>query len=257
LTLTPRSVFTRRYDWASLALLLALSAIVAGVSGAATVRNVGDWYAALNKPSFNPPNPIFGPVWTVLYIAMAVAAWRVWRGRDEASVAIPVRLYLAQMAFNFAWSILFFGMHKIALALVDILILLGLLAATTVAFWKCDKPAGALMVPCLAWVGFASALNFAIKRLLLAARETPRPKPATPVPAAHYLSPHANLGSTRPATPATTIVGPPPVIRSECGMSLLRRRNPAVTSGDTHAASQRRHCRRRRRREVQSLSKHW
>lgn len=155
----------QRGDWPTLALLLALSAIVAGVSGVATVRSVGDWYAALTKPTFNPPNAIFGPVWTVLYIAMAIAAWRVWRRRDEASVAIPIRLYLAQMAFNFAWSILFFGLHQIALALADILILLGLLAATTVAFWKRDKTAGVLMVPYLAWVGFASTLNFAIWRL--------------------------------------------------------------------------------------------
>jgi len=152
----------RGRDWIVLALLLALSAIVAGISGAVTVQNVGVWYAALNKPAFNPPNAVFGPAWTVLYIAMAVAAWRVWRRRSHARVRIPTGLYLTQMVFNFAWSILFFGLHRIGDALIDILILLGLLAATTVAFWKRDKIAGALMIPYLAWVAFAAVLNAAI-----------------------------------------------------------------------------------------------
>jgi benzodiazapine receptor len=151
-----------RSHLASLAILLALSAIVAGVSGVATVQNVGTWYAALAKPPFNPPNWLFGPVWTLLYIAMAVAAWRVWRLPDRAGA---MGLYAAQMALNFVWSLIFFGLHRIGVALVDILALLGLLALTAIVFWRRDRIAGALMAPYLAWVCFAAVLNGAIWRL--------------------------------------------------------------------------------------------
>lgn len=157
---------THRLDLAALAILLAVSAAVAGISGAATVANVGTWYATLSKPPFNPPNWLFGPVWTLLYIAMAVAAWRVWRTRDLPSdLAGPIALYTAQMGLNFAWSLIFFGLHRIGSALVDILALLVLILATTIVFWRRDVLAGVLMVPYLAWVSFAALLNFSLWRL--------------------------------------------------------------------------------------------
>jgi len=159
------STSIRRSDVIALGLLIAISAAVAGVSGAATIQNVGTWYASLAKPPFNPPNWLFGPVWSLLYVAMAIAAWRVWRLRARAPVAGAMGLYAGQMALNFAWSLIFFGMHRIGAALIDILGLLGLLAATAIVFWRRDAIAGALMAPYLAWVSFATVLNYAIWRL--------------------------------------------------------------------------------------------
>jgi tryptophan-rich sensory protein len=161
----PATSSVTRADLAALAILLALSLAVAGVSAAVTIKSVGDWYPTLAKPPFNPPNWLFGPVWTLLYIAMAIAAWRIWRLRDRAPVGLALVLYAAQMTLNFAWSLIFFGMHLIGAAMADIAALLALLAATTLAFWKRDRLAGALMTPYLAWVSFAAILNNAIWRL--------------------------------------------------------------------------------------------
>lgn len=155
----------KRPDLGVLVTLLALSAAVAGVSAAATIASVGGWYVRLAKPPFNPPNWIFGPVWTLLYIAMAVAAWRVWRSRSRGPVAVALSLYAVQLSLNFAWSILFFGLHRVSLALIDIICLLVALGSTTRAFLKRDAVAGALMTPYLAWVLFAALLNYAIWRL--------------------------------------------------------------------------------------------
>ena len=152
-------------DAVALAALLALSAVVATVSGVVTVHSVETWYPTLAKPPFNPPNGLFGPVWTVLYIAMAIAAWRVWKLRGQANVKSALGLYVGQMALNFAWSLLFFGLHYIGVALIDVLALLLALAATTIAFLRMNRVAGLLMVPYLAWVSFAALLNFEIWRL--------------------------------------------------------------------------------------------
>jgi len=156
---------SKRADLGALALFLALSAVVAGVSGAVTIASVQTWYATLNKPSFNPPNWLFGPVWTVLYTAMAIAAWRVWRSRRWTNTGLAFGLYASQMVLNFAWSLIFFGMHQVGLALLDIAALIVLVAATTLAFWRRDAVAGALLAPYLIWVSFAALLNFSILRL--------------------------------------------------------------------------------------------
>jgi len=125
----------------------------------------GEWYASLQKPSWTPPNWIFGPVWSALYTIMGVAAWLVWKrggfGRQRAALS----LFLLQLLFNGLWSPLFFGLHKPGLALANLLLLWLSLAATVAAFWKARPVAGALLVPYLAWVSFAGALNFAIWRL--------------------------------------------------------------------------------------------
>jgi translocator protein len=122
----------------------------------------GDWYAALRKPAWNPPNWIFGPVWTVLYIVMAVAAWLVWRRGGFAAHRVALGLYVTQLGFNAAWSPLFFGLRHPALAFGDILLLWLSLLATTIAFWRVRPLAGMLLLPYLAWVTFASALNGAL-----------------------------------------------------------------------------------------------
>jgi benzodiazapine receptor len=125
----------------------------------------GEWYAGLKKPAWNPPGWIFGPVWTMLYTMMAVAAWLVWRRGGFAAQRRPLTLFLLQLALNAAWSPLFFGLHHPGLAFIDLLLLWFALLGTIVAFWKARAFAGALLIPYLAWVTFAGALNFAIWRL--------------------------------------------------------------------------------------------
>ena len=149
-----------RANWITLLGFLALCFAVAGIGGAVTATSVETWYRTLMKPAFTPPDRVFGPVWTTLYAMMALAAWLVWRRigwRDQA-----LRLFFAQLALNLAWSILFFGLHLVGLALVDIVVLLVLIAATTLAFWRINRWAGLLLVPYLLWVAYATALNGAI-----------------------------------------------------------------------------------------------
>lgn len=148
--------------------VLALLVCLALSAGAAVMGGLfppGEWYASLRKPAWNPPNWIFGPVWTVLYIAMAVAAWLVWQRGGLSGQRKALSLFLTQLLFNALWSPLFFGLRNPALALVDILLLWLALLGTTVAFWKARPIAGALMVPYLAWVSFATALNLALWNL--------------------------------------------------------------------------------------------
>mgnify|MGYP003390446608 CR=1 FL=1 len=123
----------------------------------------GDWYAALKKPSWNPPGWLFGPVWTTLYVMMAVAAWLVWRSGGNSRGAMI--LFFSQLALNFAWSFLFFGARSPWLGLVDIAMLWVALLITTIVFFGKSRAAGLLMAPYLAWVSFAAVLNFTIWRL--------------------------------------------------------------------------------------------
>ena len=125
----------------------------------------GEWYASLRKPSWNPPSWIFGPVWTVLYLMMATAAWLVWRRGGWAGQRRALSLYLGQLALNAAWSPLFFGLKMPGLAFAEILLLLASILATTSVFRGVNKIAGALLVPYIAWVSFATFLNYTLWRL--------------------------------------------------------------------------------------------
>jgi benzodiazapine receptor len=125
----------------------------------------GEWYAGLQKPSWNPPNWIFGPVWTALYTMMAIAAWLVWKRGGFEAQRVALSLFLAQLLINSLWSPLFFGLRRPALAFADIVLLWLALLGTTIAFSKARPLAGALLMPYLAWVTFASMLNFALWRL--------------------------------------------------------------------------------------------
>jgi tryptophan-rich sensory protein len=140
--------------------LLPFLALVACAAAFGATFQPGAWYEALRKPPGNPPNWVFGPVWTALYVAIAVAAWRVWRAQPGASPAIV--LWAAQLVLNAAWSWLFFGLERPGLALLDITALLALLVATTAAFLAVDRTAGLLFAPYVAWVGYATYLNAAI-----------------------------------------------------------------------------------------------
>lgn len=125
----------------------------------------GEWYAALEKPPWTPPSAVFGPVWTALYVLMAVAAWLVWKRHGFAGARPALGLYLVQLAANAAWSWLFFGRRDIAAAFADIVVLWLLIAATLVLFRRRHATAGLLLVPYLLWVTFAAALNFRIWQL--------------------------------------------------------------------------------------------
>ncbi|HTT99245.1 MAG TPA: TspO/MBR family protein [Rhizomicrobium sp.] len=137
--------------------------VVGSTASVFTEPNIAGWYAALAKPSFNPPNFVFAPVWTALYVMMAVAAWRAWRVAGVMSVALM--LYFLQLTFNFAWSLIFFAQHLIEIALIDIAVLWIAILATMIAFFRADRIAGWLMLPYLVWVSFAAALNWEILRL--------------------------------------------------------------------------------------------
>eukprot|EP00850_Spirogloea_muscicola_P019275 SM000187S03892 [mRNA] locus=s187:226924:228767:- [translate_table: standard] len=118
-----------------------------------------DWYKNLKKPSWTPPAPAFPIVWTTLYVLMGYASWLVFKdgGFDKNTVALG--LYAVQLFFNFWWTPLFFGMHKLDVALVDIALLWISVVATTVAFWGVNPTAGYLFLPYILWVSIATALN--------------------------------------------------------------------------------------------------
>jgi len=127
----------------------------------------GEWYAALKKPSWNPPGWVFGPVWTALYGMMAVAAWLVWKRGGFAAQRRPLGLFLVQLALNAAWTPLFFGLHRPDLAFAEIVLLWLAIAASIVAFRRVSGATTPLLVPYLAWVSFAAVLTFALWRLNL------------------------------------------------------------------------------------------
>lgn len=139
-----------------------LVVFVAAAVGAVASVDAPSFYAQLNKPSWAPPAGMFGPVWTVLYALMGVAAWLVWRSPGPKRAALT--LFGAQLAANALWSWLFFAWHRGALAAVEILVLLALIVAMIVAFWRISRLAALLMVPYLLWVSFASVLTWAVWR---------------------------------------------------------------------------------------------
>jgi tryptophan-rich sensory protein len=134
-------------------------------SGTAVFVSTGGWYSDLHKPSWNPPTWVFGPVWTTLYVTMAIAAWLVWRQGGWKRQPISLGLFLLQWLLNVLWTPLFFGLHRPGFAFAEIIALWVVLAATLRCFWRVARPAALLLVPYLTWVSFAAALNFAIWRL--------------------------------------------------------------------------------------------
>jgi len=135
---------------------------VAALGGWVTAASAREWYPTLAKPSWTPPAWVFGPVWTLLYAMMAVAAWWVWRKAGWCGALV---WYAFQLTFNAAWSLSFFGLHRVDWALADIVALWITVAVTTIAFGKVAPLAGWIFAPYLAWVSFAVALNFVLWRL--------------------------------------------------------------------------------------------
>lgn len=137
----------------------------AAIGAAFTSPNVPGWYANLNKPSWTPPSWVFGPVWSLLYLLMGISAWQVWRRTGLRAAIVPLVLFGIQLLLNAAWSGLFFGLRSPGAALIDIVLLWCAILATVITFWRRSAPAGWLMLPYLAWVSFAVALNLAIWNL--------------------------------------------------------------------------------------------
>lgn len=138
---------------------------VAAAIGAAASLQAGSFYAQLIRPDWAPPASVFGPVWTALYALMAVAAWLVWRLREIRLARPALILFVLQLISNSLWSWLFFGWHRGALAFLDVVLLWVLITMTLGLFWRIRPLAGALLIPYLAWVTFASALNYSIWKL--------------------------------------------------------------------------------------------
>lgn len=144
------------------AILAILPVVLAAVAGSlVTAPNIPGWYAHLRKPTFNPPDWIFGPVWTLLYVAMAYAFFRVIAAASPARSA-AILAFLVQIVLNAAWSFAFFGAHNPLAGMIVILALWAAIAATLVLFWRIERVAGLLLAPYLAWVSFAAVLNGAI-----------------------------------------------------------------------------------------------
>lgn len=143
---------------------LAVSFVAAAIGGIASMQ-AGSLYAQLIRPDWAPPSDLFGPVWTALYALMGIAAWLVWRVGGFRAAKMALALFLVQLAINALWSWLFFRWKLGALAFADIVLLWLLIVATTMAFWRIRLLAGALLVPYLLWVSFASALNYAVWQL--------------------------------------------------------------------------------------------
>jgi tryptophan-rich sensory protein len=158
----PSEKLRLKLDWGALAVIAVLATSVAGQL--ATTSHLV-WYAGLAKPSFTPPDWIFGPVWGALYLLMAFAVWRVVKLRASPARAVALALFFLQLALNAAWSWMFFDAHSPLLGLFNIVPQFLLVVATLIAFLRLDGPAGLAMAPLAAWVGFAVALNAAIWQL--------------------------------------------------------------------------------------------
>jgi len=142
-------------------LWLAISFAAAALGGFASAH-AGDFYQQLTRPEWAPPAWLFAPVWTLLYFLMGIAAWVVWREHGFRKARTALSLFLIQLAVNAFWAWLFFVWHLGALAFGEILILWALVLCTVVAFWRVGPIAGALLLPYLVWVTFASALTYAV-----------------------------------------------------------------------------------------------
>ena len=127
-----------------------------------TSSSINDWYVSIKKPSFNPPNWIFGPVWTFLYVLMGISLYTIINRRFDKKVKSGIITFGIQLTLNFFWSIIFFGLKNILLAFIEIVVLWFFIIVTILKFWRIDKRASYLLIPYLTWVSFAAVLNFSI-----------------------------------------------------------------------------------------------
>jgi len=156
----------RMKPWAKLLLSIVIPLAVGILSGLFTASGVNGWYRTIQKPSWNPPNAVFAPVWTTLYILMGIALYLVWNDKASEETKRPViTFWVGQLVLNALWSFLFFSQHAIGLALVEIIVLWFAILITIFLFARIRKAAAWLLVPYISWVSFASLLNFALWQL--------------------------------------------------------------------------------------------
>jgi translocator protein len=150
-------------NWIKLIIALIIPQVVAASGAYFTVTGIGSWYQSLDKPSWNPPNWVFGPVWTTLYVLMGIALYLVWRSKaSEKQKRWAITFWGIQLFLNFLWSFLFFGQEQILGALLEIIILWLFILLTIFAFARINKGAAWLLVPYICWVSFAAILNYTI-----------------------------------------------------------------------------------------------
>jgi len=149
-----------------LAVSILLPLVVGAIGGGATVSEISTWYSTINKPSLLPPNWIFGPVWTLLYILMGISFYLVWSSKiNSKKISVVWKWFLGQLSLNLLWSFLFFKWHLLWAAVLEIVILWLVILGNIIYFKKINKSAGNLLIPYLLWVTFASYLTIAVWRL--------------------------------------------------------------------------------------------
>lgn len=153
----------KKKDYFLLIISIAISLSAGLIGSIFTLTGPDSWYAALNKPFFNPPNWLFGPVWTILFILMGIALFLVWRqGWRQDNVRKALKLFFIQLGFNIVWSYFFFSLENPRLAFLEIIALWLAIVATMIAFYSVERRAAWLLWPYLAWVSFAAFLNYSI-----------------------------------------------------------------------------------------------
>ncbi|NWK64994.1 MAG: tryptophan-rich sensory protein [Sediminibacterium sp. Gen4] len=155
----------KRSNGIKLIISIVLCVSLGSVGGLVTVNEIPTWYATLNKPSFNPPNWLFGPVWTTLYVLMGISVYLIWKQPVSTERNKALQLFILQFILNFCWSFIFFGLHATGWALMEMIALWILILLSILHFAKHSKTAAWLLVPYIAWVSFALLLNAAIWRL--------------------------------------------------------------------------------------------
>jgi tryptophan-rich sensory protein len=144
-------------------ILLTMS--IGGLSGFATIAGVNGWYKTLQKPGFNPPNSIFGPVWSLLYLLMGISLALILGQEKSKERSNSIRAFALQMLLNFFWSVIFFNLHAVGWALIEIILMWLSILTMIILFYRVNKPAALLQIPYICWVSFASILNVAIFHL--------------------------------------------------------------------------------------------
>lgn len=153
----------QKFHFFPLLICLLIPLVIGVIGGFITMESVRTWYPTLNKPKLNPPNTVFGPVWTALYLLMGIASYLVWRKRKIVSgYAWAVRIYFLQLLLNLFWSYLFFHQQQVGAAIIEIGILLIAIIINAFIFYRINKAAGWLFLPYILWVGFASYLTYSI-----------------------------------------------------------------------------------------------
>ncbi|WP_186755812.1 TspO/MBR family protein [Echinicola salinicaeni] len=151
-----------KINWLKLLICVLGIVLLGSISGLANIGNIQTWYAGLEKPSFNPPNSVFGPVWTALYALMGVSLYLIWQSPKTAQRTKSLKIFFVQLVLNFCWSFIFFYFHLPGFAAIEILILWGMILWMILSFHKINHWAAYIQIPYLLWVSFASVLNISI-----------------------------------------------------------------------------------------------